>query len=111
MKALTYHDRRGPAVVFLPPDKPGSPPPSAEVPDDGVTSLSAPAYAQVAAQGRKATWEEHCRNLAGGPPYAGRWTLEDVPDGSSPRQALRHVRGEHAMAQLDAGRESARHRT
>lgn len=97
MKALTYHDHRGPAVVFLPP-KDSNLPEIAQVPDDGVTSLSAPAYAQVASRGAKATWEQHARNLVNGPPYAGRWTQEDVPDGSSASQALRYIREKSAMA-------------
>jgi hypothetical protein len=96
VKTLVYHDRRGPAVVFLPP-KDGEVPPSAAAPDHGVASLNAPAYAQVAARGSKASWDDHCRNLVNAPPYAGRWTVEDVPDGSSTTQALRHVREAAAM--------------
>lgn len=99
MKVLTYHDRRGPAVVFLPP-RGDAAPESAAVPDDGVTALSAPAYAQVAARGAKASWQDHCKNLTAAPPYAGRWTVEDAPDGSTARQALGHIRASHAMRQL-----------
>lgn len=108
MKVLTYHDRRGPAVVFLPP-KGDALPESAAAPDDGVKALSAHAYSQVAARGSKATWEQHCENLVKSAPYAGRWTMEEVPDGSSPRQALRHVRQEFAMGQfsgVDSGQPS-----
>lgn len=98
MKALTYHDRRGPAVVFLPP-KGDALPESAAAPGDA--SLNAPAYTQVASRGAKASWAEHSKNLAAAPPYAGRWTVEDVPDGSTAQQALYHVRGEHAMQALN----------
>lgn len=105
MRVLTYHDRRGPAVVFLPPVGDALPE-SAAAPDDGVTALSAHAYSQAAARGSKATWEQHCDNLVKSAPYAGRWTMEDVPDGSSARQALRHVRGEHAMRQAGGGNEA-----
>lgn len=103
MKVLTYHDHRGPAVVFLPP-KQDSPPEIAQVPDDGVTSLSAAAYAQVASRGAKATWEQHAKNLVNGPPYAGRWTMEDVPDGTSARQALSRIREAAAMAQFQGAK-------
>jgi hypothetical protein len=87
-------------MVFLPPGK-DSLPEIAHLPDDGVTSLLAAAYAQVASRGPKATWEQHARNLVSGAPYAGRWTLETVPDGSSARQALRSIREDSAMASFE----------
>lgn len=52
----------------------------------------APLLAQVQARGTQASWEEHAQRLAGGPPYAGKWSLLEVPDGISAPQALHYAR-------------------
>lgn len=91
MKVLVYHNQHGPAVVFLPP-KPGEVPLSAEIPGD--PALTRPAHAQVAAQGPKATWAQHCQSLVKSPPYAGTWTVEDVPGDYGAQQALAWVRSQ-----------------
>lgn len=100
MKVLTYRNRLGPAVVFLPPRK-GEVPRSAQVPAD--PALTRPAYAEVAARGPKASWAQYCQALVKSPPYAGTWTLEDVPDGYGPEQALAWVRSQDSEKVMGAG--------
>lgn len=85
MMVLVYHNRLGAALVFLPPE-PGQPPASAAVPAS--PEQLRPAWAQVAARGTQASWEFHCRLLVRSAPYAGTWTVQDIPDGSSPEAAL-----------------------
>ncbi len=84
MKILVGSGRLGPLAVFLPD---GS---HAEVPAH--ENLIAPLVAQAQAGGIQATFEEHAKRLADGPPYAGHWSLLDVPDGVSAPQALHYAR-------------------
>lgn len=98
MKVLTYHNRLGPAVVFLPPAK-GRVPESAAVPAD--PGLLRSAYSEVAAMGSKTTWAKHCQALVKSPPYAGTWTVEDVPGGYSAEQALAWIRSQASSASLE----------
>lgn len=97
MKVLAYHCSLGIGAVFLPPRK-GEVPPSAVVPDSNAQVR--PAFAQVAAQGRKASWNQHCQVLVESAPYAGRWSVEEVPDGMTPQEALRRVREQEADKNL-----------
>jgi hypothetical protein len=80
VKVLVAANRLGPAAVFL------SDGTHAEV--GAHENLIAPPVAQVAARGSQASWEEHAERLVASAPYAGRWSLADVPDGISARQAL-----------------------
>lgn len=98
MKVLTYRNRLGPAVVFLPPGPDGIPK-SAAVPGD--EELLRPAYNQVAARGPKASWGQHCKALVNSPPYAGTWTVQDVPDSYGPQQALAWVRSQDSSKSLE----------
>jgi hypothetical protein len=84
VKILVGSGRLGPLAVFLPD---GS---HAEVPAH--ENLIAPLVAQVQARGTEATFEEHAQRLAAGPPYAGHWSLLEVPDGISAPQALHYAR-------------------
>lgn len=84
MKILVGSNRIGPAAVFLP-DGSHAEAPASE-------NLIAPLLAQAAARGSQATFEEHAKRLAEGPPYAGHWHLLDVPDGISAPQALHYAR-------------------
>jgi hypothetical protein len=104
VKALVCHTRLGPTAVFIPPAK-GRPPASAAVP--GGEQFTRPAIAQVGARGHQATWEDHCHLLEQSPPYAGRWTTEEVPDGLSAQQALSRVRRDAAMRELMPSRQAA----
>lgn len=105
MKVLTYRARdHGPVVVFLPPGKDGVPQ-SAAIPAD--QEILRPAYAQVASRGPKASWGQYCKMLMSSPPYAGTWTVEDVPDGYGPKQALAWVRSQDSSRSLDAGHRPA----
>jgi hypothetical protein len=84
MKILVGSGRLGPLAVFLPD---GS---HAEVPAH--ENLISPLIAQAQALGTRATFEEHAQRLAAGPPYPGKWSLLDVPDGISAPQALHYAR-------------------
>lgn len=95
MKVLTYSTSHGPTVVFLPPEQ-GQAPDTAAIP--AADTLVQPAYSQVAAIGSKASWEQHCQLLVKSPPYAGKWSIEDVPDGLNATAALSKVRYETSLA-------------
>ena len=84
MKILVGSNRIGPAAVFLPDGSHAAAPAS--------EALIAPLLAQAAARGSKATFEEHAKLLSGGPPYAGHWSVLEVPDGISAPQALHYAR-------------------
>jgi len=84
VKVLIGSGRLGPMAVFLP-DGTYAAVPSAP-------SLTEPMLAQVRAKGTQASFEEHARRLAGGSPYAGKWSLLEVPDGVSAPQALHYAR-------------------
>ena len=92
MKVLVGSTRLGPSAVFLPD---GS---HAEVPAH--ENLIRPLVAQAQARGTHATFEQHAKLLAQGPPYAGRWSLLDVPDGISASQALYYARHRSARESL-----------
>lgn len=91
MRCLAYHRYRyqlpaaAAVAVFLMPGADGVPA-SAAVPAS--PAQLRPAWAQVAARGTRASWEFHCRLLVRSAPYAGTWTVQDIPDGSSPEAAL-----------------------
>lgn len=97
MRVLVCHTRLGPTAVFTPPAR-GALPASARVP--GADRIVAPAFTQVASRGPQSGWDAHCRVLASCPPYAGRWTVEDVPDGLTAAQALSRVRRDAAARAL-----------
>lgn len=81
--------------MFLPPAKKGQVPESAAIP--AAAALTAPAYAQAAAIGRRASWASHAGVLTrSSSPCHGAWSEEEVPDGATARQALALVR--HAAA-------------
>lgn len=103
MKVLVYHDRHGPAVVFLPPGKDGIPQ-SAAIP--GEDDALRPAYTQVAARGPKASWGKYCDTLVKSPQYAGKWTTEEVPAGYKAQQALAWVRSEDSSKNLEPVQET-----
>lgn len=84
MKVLVGSNRLGPVAVFLPDGSHAVVPAHEE--------LVAPLVAQVQARGPQASFEEYAQRLVDGSPYAGRWSLEQVPDGSSASQALYLVR-------------------
>jgi hypothetical protein len=84
MRVLVGSSRLGPAAVFLP-DGTHAAVPASE-------NLIEPLIAQVQARGPQATFEEHAERLVQGPPYAGHWSLLDVPDGISAPQALHYAR-------------------
>jgi len=84
VKVLIGSGRLGPMTAFLP-DGTYAAVPSAP-------SLTEPMIAQARARGSQATFEEHAKRLAGGPPYAGKWSLLEVPDGISASQALHCAR-------------------
>jgi hypothetical protein len=84
VRILVGSGRLGPVAVFLPD---GS---HAEAPAH--ENLIAPLVAQAQARGSQATFEEHAERLTQGPPYAGRWSLLDVPDEISAPQALHYAR-------------------
>lgn len=94
MKVLVGVNRLGPAAVFLPDGT------HAEAPAH--ENLIAPLVAQAAARGPGATFEQHARVLAAGPPYAGRWRLLEVPDGISAPQALHYARYREASGLLSS---------
>lgn len=97
MKVLVCSTRLGPTAVFVPP-APGTVPAAAAVP--GADRVVRPAFAQAAARGHAASWDEHCAALHASPPYAGRWSTETVPDGLSAAQALSRVRRDAASRAL-----------
>ena len=84
MKALVASNRMGPAAVFLPD---GS---HAVIPAH--ENLIAPLLAEAAAIGTKASFEEHAVRLCAAAPYAGSWSMLDVPEGVSAAQALHLAR-------------------
>lgn len=84
MKVLVGSGWLGPMAVFLP-DGTHAEVPSAE-------DMIAPLLAQVAARGIHSTFEQHAKVLAAGPGYAGKWRLEQMPDGISAPQALHYAR-------------------
>jgi hypothetical protein len=95
VKAAVWHSPRyGPAFAALLPLKEGEWPDTARIPygvPPGVESA-------LRAKGEKPTWPQWGEHLASHLPYAGRWTVEDVPDGMDAHAALGHVR-EKAIAQ------------
>lgn len=84
MKVLVGSNRIGPAAVFLPDGTHAAAP--------AASDLIEPLVAQAEARGPQATFEEHAKRLVQGPPYAGHWSLLDVPDGISAPQALHYAR-------------------
>lgn len=84
MRALVASNRMGPAAVFLPD---GS---HAVIPAH--ENLTAPLLAEAAAGGTRVSFEEHAARLCAAPPYAGHWTVLDVPEGITAAQALHLVR-------------------
>lgn len=93
--ALWQDDKSGPAAVFIPQgaDRPAD---SATVPG----CPPAPAR-QWAAKGTAVSWRQWTEHLTERLPYGGQWSVQDVPDGMSARQALYHLREkaqEHGLA-------------
>lgn len=86
MKAAVWTDERyGVAAVFIP--KGNAPADSATIPQ----CPPAPSR-QWAAKGSDVSWQKWALHLADGLPYAGQWSVQDVPDGADARYALRFLR-------------------
>lgn len=95
MKAAVWTDeRRGPAAVFIP-DGPDRPARTASVP-----GCPPGPFRQWAAKGSGVSWGQWAEHLAGGLPYAGQWSVQEVPDGYSAAQALYHLRAQAQEAGL-----------
>lgn len=88
MKVAVWHDERfGPAVLAtIPTDD--EPPQFAKIP----YSLPPAIEQQYLGKGHAVDWEEWAEHLTDRLPHHGQWSIEEVPDGLSPRQALSQVR-------------------
>jgi hypothetical protein len=57
---------------------------------------------QYMAKGTDVTWEQWVQHLSGHLPYGGRWSVEEVPDSRSARQALSILRQRAVLHGLDS---------
>ena len=86
--AVWYDERYGPAVLATIPQADDEPPEFATIP----YALPAGIRQQYLGKGSQVSWEEWAEHLTERLPHHGQWSVEDVPDGMSPRQALSQVR-------------------
>lgn len=94
--AVWYDPRYGPAYVFMLPRR--GIPDVAKIPQDVPPGPRREFYAK----GAKLTWEQQAEHLTERLPVAGKWAVEEVPDGITVQQALYHVRQEATMRGLDS---------
>jgi hypothetical protein len=88
MKVLCWRNNQGPAMVFLMPED-GMPVDHAAIPGG---PWGRP-WSDLAAKGRAISWPDFAQALTERPPYLGRWSLEEVPDGRDAQQALAVICG------------------
>lgn len=91
-KALVYHNQYGPAQIYFPPSTDSALPEAASIPGGPFPRASS----QVAARGHAIPWDRWAEHLSEQLPYFDSWTVEDVPDGLSPQDALSLVRSRNA---------------
>lgn len=97
MMVAVYRCQYGPAVVYTLPLQ--GEPKRAAVPAMTAGQL-ARAASQFQAKGSAVTWPEWGDILARQLPYFDSWTVEQVPDGTDPQQALNLVRHREGTALL-----------
>lgn len=99
MRAAVWHSPvYGPALIGLLPKGKDKVPATARL----SYHLPPGPLRQLLAKGSGPTWAQWAQHLTGALPYGGRWTVEEVPDGTSPQQALQHVRETYAGQVLDS---------
>jgi hypothetical protein len=99
VKVACWQDPRfGPAFVALLDARDGEPPQVAAIP----RCPPGPAR-QFAARGSDPTWAQWAEHLATRLPYAGQWSVEEVPDGYPARRALSWLRQQASLHQLGQG--------
>lgn len=100
MKAAVWHSPHyGPALIGLLPKSRDRQPDTARI----AYHIPPGPMRQLLAKGSRPSWEEWFGHLAEGLPLGGRWTVEDVPEGASPHQALEYVRDKVSGQVLDSG--------
>jgi hypothetical protein len=87
--AVVYRNGMGPAAIWLLTDEES--PPSYTLPDNQDPRPSLFDY-----KGPEMSWEDWGQHLAG-TPQVGDWSVEDVPDGLSPQQAMAAVRSQDTL--------------
>lgn len=88
MKVCVWYDERyGPAVLATIPED-GELPQFAKIP----YTLPPAIEQQYLGKGSGVDWEEWAEHLTERLPHHGQWSVEEVPDGMTPRQALSQVR-------------------
>lgn len=87
--AVWYDERYGPAVAATIPGD-DEPPEFASIP----RHLPQGIRQQYLGKGSELDWEEWAEHLTERLPHHGQWSIEDVPDGMTPRQALSQVRSD-----------------
>jgi hypothetical protein len=100
VKVACWQDYRfGPAFVAVLPVQDGEPPETARI----QRCPPGPAR-QLAGKGHSVSWQDWVQHLTERLPYEGRWSVEEVPDGRTARQALAHLRQQatlHGLTQAN----------
>ncbi len=93
-----YSQQHGPAFAATLPLKAGQHPDTASIPFGVPKGVEG----QLLDKGSQPTWPQWAGHLEERLPYAGRWTVEEVPDGYDAHAALWHVREQAVSHGLDS---------